>query len=185
MLTRAADYAARVMIHLASLPSGTRVQRTILAELTDVPDSFLSKVLQGLVRARLVASRPGVNGGFELVADPENVTLLEVVEAIDGQIALNVCTSDRCDRQPGCAAHLVWVEAQEAVVRVLKSASLAKLAKQSAQMAACQVGIIVPATSTGTLSPRPGEALGEPGQPVKDSQRFEMVSIRQQGPAES
>ena len=104
----------------------------MLAGATAVPDSFLSKVLQGLVRARLIASRPGVNGGFELTSAPEKITLLEVVEAIDGPIALNVCVSNQdCERRPGCAAHPVWLEAQQAVVGVLKSATLAKLAEQA------------------------------------------------------
>jgi Rrf2 family protein len=150
MLTRAADYAARVMIHLATLPAGTRLQRTLLAEATDVPDSFLSKVLQGLVRARLIASRPGVNGGFELVSDPQRVTLLDVVEAIDGQIALNICvaTGERCERQVGCAAHEVWAEAQQAVVRVLKSANLAQLAERTLAKAAAAPDVV----STAVLS---------------------------------
>ena len=56
MLTRAADYAARVMIHLATLPPGARVQRSRLAQETEVAESFLSKVLQDLVRARKAGS---------------------------------------------------------------------------------------------------------------------------------
>lgn len=131
MLTRGADYAARVMIHLASLPAGARVQLTKLAEATDVPQSFMSKVLQGLVRARLVVSRPGVNGGFELAVPAGEVTLLDVLEAIDGPVRLNVCVSEGCDRDPWCAAHLVWLEAQEAMSGVLKAATIAKLAQQS------------------------------------------------------
>ena len=135
MLTRAADYAVRVMVHLAALPAGTRLQRTALAEAGDVPESFMSKVLQGLVRARLVASRPGVNGGFELTSSPEKVTLLDVVEAIDGPIELNVCVaaSQGCGRQSWCAAHLVWMEAQQAMTGVLKSATIVRLAQQSTQ----------------------------------------------------
>ncbi len=133
MLTRAADYATRVMIHLASLPPGTRLQRTTLAEATDVPDSFMSKVLQSLVRARLVASRAGVNGGFELAMDPQQITLLDVLEAIDGPLQLNVCvaTPGGCGRQVWCAAHLVWAEAQESLTRILRGASIAQLARQS------------------------------------------------------
>lgn len=100
-LTRAADYAVRVMIHLATLPEGTRVQRNALAEATDVPESFMSKVLQGLVRARLVVSRRGVEGGFELAKDAEQISLLNVVEAIEGPIQLNFClgSADACERQ--------------------------------------------------------------------------------------
>ena len=69
-LTRAADYAVRVMIHLAKLPDGTRVNRDGLAEAADVPTHFLSKVLQILVRARLIAAHRGTSGGFSLAIPP-------------------------------------------------------------------------------------------------------------------
>lgn len=132
-LTRAADYAVRVMIHLASLPPGTRVQRNQLAESTGVPESFMSKVLQALVRARLISSRRGLDGGFELAAPAEQVSLLNVVEAIEGPIQLNFClgSGESCDRQKTCAAHFVWAEAQAAMVAVLKKATIANLARQT------------------------------------------------------
>ncbi|MFB3815501.1 MAG: Rrf2 family transcriptional regulator [Terriglobales bacterium] len=133
MLTRAADYATRVMIHLASLPDGTRVQRTALAEATDVPESFMSKVLQGLVRARLISSRSGVNGGFELAVPPSEVSLLDVIEAIDGPLQLNVCVGPPrgCGRQAWCGAHTVWTEAQDAMTRILRRATVAEMAAKS------------------------------------------------------
>lgn len=132
-LTRAADYAVRVMIHLASLPGGTRVQRNALADATDVPESFMSKVLQGLVRARLIASHRGIDGGFELVVPAETTSLLEVVEAIEGPIQLNFCLGQghNCDRQNHCAAHFVWAEAQEAMTNVLRRTNIAELAQRS------------------------------------------------------
>jgi cytochrome b6-f complex iron-sulfur subunit len=72
-LTRAADYAVRVMIHLATLPAGTRISRDSLAAATEVPTHFLSKVLQQLSRARLIAVQRGTSGGFSLAvsAEPE------------------------------------------------------------------------------------------------------------------
>jgi Rrf2 family protein len=131
MLTRAADYATRVMVHLATLPAGTRLQRASLAQATDVPDSFLSKVLQELVSAGLVASKRGADGGFELAMAPETISLLDVVEAIEGPMRLNVCVGidGACNRSGACSVHLVWVEAQDAVVKVLKSANIASLAR--------------------------------------------------------
>lgn len=130
MLTRAADYATRVMVHLATLPAGTRVQRATLAQATDVPDSFLSKVLQELVSAKFIASKRGVDGGFELAMSPEQISLLDIVQAIEGPMQLNSCVSGgECHRSVSCAAHLVWGEAQDAVVRVLKSANIASLAR--------------------------------------------------------
>jgi Rrf2 family protein len=132
-LTRAADYAVRVMIHLAGLPPGTRLPGSALAAATGVPDSFMSKVLQGLVRARLIWSRRGVDGGFELAAAPESTTLLEVVEAIQGPIQLNRClgSGESCERQPGCVVHAVWAEAQSAMLAVLRGANLAGLARRA------------------------------------------------------
>jgi len=135
MLTRAADYAVRVMIHLASLPVGSRVQRSALAEAAQVPDSFMSKVLQSLVRARLVSSRRGADGGFEMAREAEEITLLQIVEAIDGPFELNVCVGSKlsCDRPDWCGAHLVWLDAQEAVREKLQAATVASMAQESAK----------------------------------------------------
>jgi Rrf2 family protein len=133
-LTRAADYAVRVMIHLAGLPPGTRVHRATLAEATEVPGSFMSKVLQSLVRARLIASRRGVDGGFDLISSAEQISLLDVVEAIEGPIQLNFClmAGDSCERHASCTAHVVWAEAQAAMTAVLKRVSMAELARNTA-----------------------------------------------------
>ncbi len=147
-LTRAADYAVRVMIHLAGLPPAARVQRAALAEATAVPESFMSKVLQALVRARLVASRRGVDGGFELTCPPDQVSLLDVVEAIEGPIQLNFCLmpGEPCERHTCCPAHSVWAEAQAAMTAVLKKASLADLAKRTVStVSVVNNGLINPA----------------------------------------
>jgi Rrf2 family protein len=132
-LTRAADYAVRVMIHLAGLPPSTRASRAELAEAAECPEQFLSKVLQSLTRAGLVLSHRGNTGGFELPTMHRTASLLDVVEAIEGPIRLNVClNSDRaCTRQEWCPAHNVWVDAQAAVAQVLRSASISGLAQQA------------------------------------------------------
>jgi Rrf2 family protein len=134
-LTRAADYAVRVMIHMAGLPQGTRTSRTELASAAGCPDQFLSKVLQDLTRAGLVVSHRGNTGGFELPATRGGPTVLEVVEAVEGPLHLNVClTHDRaCERQEWCPAHNMWARAQEALVSVLRSTPISELAKQSPQ----------------------------------------------------
>ena len=100
-LTRAADYAVRVMIHLAGLPPGTRASRGELARAAECPEQFLSKVLQSLTRAGLVISHRGNTGGFELPEARSGTSLLDVVQAIEGPVRLNLClTSDHaCGRQ--------------------------------------------------------------------------------------
>jgi Rrf2 family protein len=133
-LTRAADYAVRVMVHLAGLPPETRTSRAELAIAAECPEQFLSKVLQNLARAGLVLSHRGNTGGFELPNFRRTATVLEVVEAIEGPIRLNVClNSDRaCTRQEWCPAHDVWVDAQAAVAQTLRNATIDELARQAA-----------------------------------------------------
>src|SRR5579871_1670752 len=113
-LTRAADYAIRVMIHLAGLPPGTWARQPQLAAAADCPPQFLSKVLQRLARAGLLISHRGNTGGFELAAAHRNASILEVVEAIEGPLRLNACVGSggSCVRRCWCPAHPVWEQAQ-------------------------------------------------------------------------
>lgn len=141
-LTRAADYAVRVMIHLAGLPPGTRTSRDELAAAAECPEQFLSKVLQNLTRAGLVVSHRGNTGGFELPAERREATMLDVIEAVEGPIRLNLClTSDRaCTRQSWCPGHSVWVEAQAAMVEVLRKVTIGTLARQAADANGARLG---------------------------------------------
>jgi Rrf2 family protein len=86
-LTRAADYAVRVMIHLAGLPPGTRVSRDDLAQAAECPEQFLSKVLQGLARSGLIVSHRGNTGGFELSANRRSASMLDVARSHRGPAA--------------------------------------------------------------------------------------------------
>ena len=132
-LTRAADYAVRVLIHLAGLPAETRASRAELASAADCPDQFLSKVLQSLTRAGLVISHRGNTGGFELPATARGATILDIVEAVEGPIRLNLCllNNSKCQRSTWCPAHTVWAEAQAAMTTVLKQTTIAELARQA------------------------------------------------------
>src|SRR5690348_151487 len=114
-LTRAADYALRAMIHLAGLPAGRRVSSTELAEAADASEAFLAKVLQKLVVRGLVTSYRGQGGGFQLGKSAAEISILDVVESVEGPIVLNCClhpSSAGCKRSSWCAAHIVWADAQ-------------------------------------------------------------------------
>ena len=132
-LTRTADYAIRVMIHLAGVPSGARISRETLAQWTQVPVEFLGKVLQSLARARLINSHRGTKGGFELARAGSDITVLDVVEAIEGPLQLNICLAqdDQCGRRWWCAGHMVWKEAQAAMAQVLGQSTMDQLARVS------------------------------------------------------
>ncbi len=132
-LTRAADYAVRVMIHLAALPPHERALLPALARATGAPGSFLSKVLQALCRAGLINSRRGQSGGFEILSRGRQASMRQVIEAIDGPIYINLCmiSGASCDRKSYCPAHPFWSKAQEAMLSVLDSAIVADLAAEA------------------------------------------------------
>jgi Rrf2 family protein len=133
-LTRAADYAVRAMVHLATISDDKRTLLPDLSAAIDAPESFLSKVLQALARARLISSRRGKAGGFTILARGREASMREVIEAIDGPICLNVCLNEGkdCERKSWCPAHPVWARAQRALVDVLMSATVSGMAARAA-----------------------------------------------------
>ena len=132
-LTRAADYAIRVMIFLATVPSHKRALLHDIANATAAPESFLSKILQSLTRANLILSRRGHAGGFEILPQGREASMRKVIEAIDGPLFLNLCLISKrsCARQTWCPAHPVWERAQQAMLDGLSSAVIADLAAQA------------------------------------------------------
>ena len=132
-ITRATDYAVRVTIYMATVPASSKVPCPVLARAIEAPESFVSKVLQQLVQAGLVASQRGMGGGFQLARRSANISLLDVVEAIEGPTQLNLCVPQgpNCNRKNWCGAHPAWMEAQEALVKVLSKRSIAELARDS------------------------------------------------------
>ena len=128
-LTSAADYAIRAMIHLACLPDGGVALRSEIAEAQYIPTSFMAKILRSLVRARLLRSSRGVNGGFSLARPAADVNMLEIVEAIEGPLALTDCvpSPSGCGWAADCPASAVWLKVQDAMKDTLKATTLEDL----------------------------------------------------------
>lgn len=142
-VTRTADYGARAMMYLAGLAKGTRASVAEVAATADVPSSLMSKILQRLASTQLVVSHRGKEGGFELARPAAQISLLDVLVAMEGPLCLNVCllSGEACERRAWCAAHLVWAEAQKRMAAVLGAASLEELARVSdSRRAALGVG---------------------------------------------
>ena len=133
-LSREADYAVRLVVHMAtSTGQGFRARELAVEE--NVPESFLFKILQLLIKHRLVRSFRGVRGGYQLTADPAKLTLFRLLEMVEGPIGLNVCvmTGMGCPLHTGCAVHDVWVVAQAHLRQVLESATVAELAQRTVE----------------------------------------------------
>lgn len=90
MLSQTVEYALRAVVFLANENPEPRTTGQI-AEHTMVPVAYLSKVMQGLVRARMVRSQRGLRGGFTLLKSPEEVTLLDVVNAVEPILRIHEC----------------------------------------------------------------------------------------------
>ncbi len=110
MITRQADYAVRSVLDLALRgPEQAAFSRDI-AESQDIPPSFLAKILTRLATHGIVQTQRGVNGGVRLARPAGDITVLEVVEAIDGPLSLNLCVKapGLCPRDMDCVVHPLW-----------------------------------------------------------------------------
>ncbi len=123
-ITRQADYAIRAIMHLAQLGADEKASTSQIAEEKDIPLSFLAKIIAQLSVAGLLQTMRGARGGVTLARPPQEINLLEVVEAIDGPIMLNECVSDSYEcSQHGCPMRPIWQETQADLVNRLKSST--------------------------------------------------------------
>jgi Rrf2 family protein len=116
----------RGIVYLAKQPRGTICLVSDVAEAQGVPESYLAKIFQDLSRSGLVVSHRGAKGGFALARDPDRITLRQVIEAVEGPIALSPCLDERvgCELSEACEVHLILAEAQAQLLKVLDEAAL-------------------------------------------------------------
>lgn len=132
-ITRQADYAVRAVLYLARLDKNKRAATSQVAQEQHIPPSFLAKIISQLSIAGLLHTSRGARGGVTLARDPKEITLLEVIEAIDGPIMLNECVGDgsNCTFDEDCPLKPVWCEAQSELVTRLRNTDFSKLIAQS------------------------------------------------------
>lgn len=129
-ITQEADYALRIVSVLAQAQGAVGAPQ--VAEAVGVPQRFAAKILRKLLLAGLVKSTRGVAGGFSLAAAAKDITLLQVIEAIDGQIAIRHCLAEGhiCSNHKdkgACAFHHVFTELNEMIRTRLGRLSLADM----------------------------------------------------------
>lgn len=132
-ITRQADYAVRAVLYLAKLGSGERAATSTVAEEQHIPPSFLAKIISQLSIAGLLHTSRGARGGVTLARTPKEITLLEVIEAIDGPIMLNECVGEEgdCSFDEECPLRDVWCDAQELLVKRLRGSNFQQLLDRS------------------------------------------------------
>ena len=129
-LSRAAEYAIRGVLYLSGKSDQVTTDIEEIAGATDVPSAYLSKLFQTLVKKGLVRSVRGPEGGFLLLKKPEDISLLEIIEALEGPIFLNDCLirEGQCPRDNVCPVHDVWRQAQNAFLDFLRGCNFRQLA---------------------------------------------------------
>jgi len=132
-ITRQADYAVRAVLYLSRVGNSQRSATSTVAKEEHIPPSFLAKIISQLSIAGLLHTSRGARGGVTLAREPGEITLLEVIEAIDGPIQLNECVGDNsmCTFEKDCPLHPIWCEAQEELVKRLKGTTFDKLISQN------------------------------------------------------
>jgi Rrf2 family protein len=137
-ITRQADYAVRAIVYLAELGQDQRAATSHIAQEKQIPPSFLAKIVSQLSVAGLLQTSRGARGGVSLAKSPEQISLLEVVEAIDGPIYLNECVADgsSCTFGDTCPMKPVWCDAQQELVNRLSSTNFAQFVNQPLPTAA-------------------------------------------------
>lgn len=128
-LTRKGDYAIRGIVYLAGQPPDKISLLSDIAAAVDVPQTFLAKIFQQFSKTGIVKSFRGTGGGFLLAGPPESISLLQVVEAVEGPILPNRCTlkQGECERDSFCTVHPVWMQVQQQVRTILAGITLKDL----------------------------------------------------------
>ena len=135
--TRRTDYGIRALLYLANY-DGDRAKAAEIAAAMEIPTGFLHQVLQELQRARLVTSRPSRSGGYSLARAADEISILEIVEALEGPVPTDECAlrGGPCHWDDVCALHWVWSSAQHALAERLGDATLAQVASDDAALRA-------------------------------------------------
>lgn len=133
-LNQATDYAFRMVLYLSNLPAGSLITGQALSEQEHIPARFLLKIAGYLAKAGIIRSYRGVDGGFSLARAPEDITLLDVITAIEGPLAIHRCLGDRtaCNKhcETECPVHQALADIQDEWMQSLQAVNFGELVKK-------------------------------------------------------
>lgn len=141
-LSRKSDYALRAVRHISNLPQGKLGSINSISEAESVPREFLAKILKDLTRSGILVSYQGVTGGYRLAHNPKDVSFLDVIEAIDGPLHLNLCTETKtctCEQLNTCQLRGFWEQQEKMFKKALQKQNFAKYRRKTARPARVRV----------------------------------------------
>jgi Rrf2 family protein len=134
-ISRRTDYGVRVILDLANLPFSQRASTQEIADRQDIPAPFLAKIISQLSLSGLVTTYRGAGGGVSLARPASEISLLQVIEALDGPVRLNRCVIEpsACPRDSFCPVHPIWAKAQAELTELLRGTTFDELVVTSQQ----------------------------------------------------
>jgi Rrf2 family protein len=137
-VTRQADYGLRLMIAVAGIPYGQKIATAVIAEQEQIPLPFLAKIVAHLALDGLLKTERGAHGGVRLGRPAETISMLEIIEAIDGPVALNTCVldPDNCEFSSNCPTCEVFTRVQQKLTSDLKIVTLTQLTLRARELEA-------------------------------------------------
>lgn len=128
-INRQTEYAIKTMLELAKNGEDVILSTRFISEQQDIPEDFLKKTIKLLVIADLVITQRGTNGGVKLAKPIKEISLADIIAAIEGPIALNICLSPdyNCPNKPNCSISRALEKAQVAMLKELENQTLADM----------------------------------------------------------
>ena len=129
LYSKGCEYAIRALAHVSQSPQNVRFQAKTICEKAGIPESFTRKVFQALVQADFLEAARGPGGGYALTKDPNVISLLEVIQAVDGEETFEGCIMglEECNAEKPCPLHAVWTNAKGGLMNQLEARTLMDL----------------------------------------------------------
>ncbi|MBI2422722.1 MAG: Rrf2 family transcriptional regulator [Candidatus Hydrogenedentes bacterium] len=129
LYSKGCQYALRALTFVIAEKSKDRFLAKDICEKAEIPEYFTRKVLQSLVQGGFLEAHRGPGGGYSLTREPAEITLLEVIKAVEGDDTFDHCILGfaECGRGNPCPLHHIWVDSKKALLENLSNTTLAQL----------------------------------------------------------
>lgn len=140
LYSKGCEYAIRALMHIEDTEKTERFQAKDICAKAGIPEAFTRKVFQALVQGGFLAALRGPGGGYALTKKPEEITILDIIHAVDGEPSNEGCVMglDQCSRETPCPLHDLWAATKEQLVKRLESRTLRDLLGTSHRCAEAQ-----------------------------------------------
>ncbi len=136
-ISKKAEYAIFMLAHLSGAEEGGPITIREIAQARGLPENLMAQISGILRKEGWLTGKPGPGGGITLVADPAEITVCQVIEAVDGPIAISSCLlgEDECPNSDDCPLHRVWLRAQGQLVDAMQQVTVEELGSRLAPSA--------------------------------------------------